>query len=291
MIFLCLGLNFFFNSEKISPVESWVNEQAKALEKVEADNPAEQNRALFSQVFITRHVTADDSTLVSDWGKVTADGSVSFPQPVDSWELAERMRRVAEKMKWDVRVSDTDMGPCLLLGRDKETQATLLKHGQYGRWSRFKGKTPPPKALGDEQWQQVLKARQLELSLMNGTKVKNKDLKIDGDLCPTMAVCAILRGDEIKLDKILDWLAKWPLKQPLAETALKMARKEKNKALSLAIIELGKENPSVNFYIEAALWEREQGHADISIQMLENGLKIDPHHSRCCQLLIRWRQK
>jgi len=288
MIFLlCLNL---FLSNPPSPVDTWVETQVKILKKSPADNPAEQSKDLFSLVFITRHVTADESTLASDWAKVTADGVSSFPMSMDLWDLAERMRRISERMNWPVKMADTDLGPAIIFGESTKKHAMLVKHGQYGQWSRFKADTPIPEGLTNKQWQLVLQARKAQLQHQSKGSQK-KPLIITDHFSPTLAVYSILYGESFKAETLYSWSKKWPKKSYLLEATIRQARKEKNKKIARAIIEIGKKKPSVTFFIEAALWERSQGNAENSVKMIENALKIDPHHPRACQIISIWQKK
>lgn len=291
MIMFLMSFTFFFSTptEPTEAVEAWVATQSEGLKKSEADNSAEQSKALFSSVFVNHRVTADDTTLPSDWGRVTSDGSVSYPSPVDPWDLTERMRLVAKKLEWQVGVTDTELGPALIFGEGEKKLVMLIREGKNGLWQYHHPNTPAPKALSLESWGNILKIRQALLRLRNGQKnaLKNLDLKSENP-SPLMAEAQILRGDQKDIERLHLWSKEWTQSSFFKIQTLKMARRQQNKEIADSVLKNGKNTKSLPFFLEAALWERSQGNGQNSIDYLKKALKIDPHNSRCLQLLARW---
>jgi len=133
ILFFCLSL--------ITPVDSWVPKQVEVLKKQEVSNPAEQAKALFSLVFVTRRVTADDTTSPSDWGRVTSDGSVRYPIAVDPWDLADRMRQIAEGLDWSVKMAECDLGPIMVFGEEGTTTGNKNTTGKPHKFCRQSQRT------------------------------------------------------------------------------------------------------------------------------------------------------
>lgn len=290
---ICLALTCFLSifpntqthTNQNLHIDKWVNEQVKTLKDSEADNPAEQSKALFSLVFVTHHVTADKTTLSSDWAKVTSDGSESFPQSVDPYDLAERMRLVADKLKWPLAMADSDMGPAMIFGEGDKKQIMLVNHGQRGLWKSFQKNKSDPKALNSETWQKLLKARQALLRFRSGDKTAFKKMKFDDFSVCLLTECALLKGKQIPIKKLVAFIDSWPKKSIFSQMALIQARKIKDKKVIHAIITKGLKNPNIPFLIHAAYHELSLGNDEKCLSHLSKALTINPFHARTLQLL------
>lgn len=266
-------------------VDVWVSEQAETLKENTADNPAERAQALFSHVFVSHYVTADDTTLESDWGQITADATA-----VDTWELTDRLLRVSRKLGWAVQPDDTAEGPVLIFGQGENSYVMIVRHGQYGLWNNWSSH-PVPGGLSGKRWQQVLDARRAWLRHEAGDSRGLKKLNIENEPTPMQALCLLARQGDIPLKTLEDWATRWPGISAFVVEALRQAREQGQHKVAERLWQQRRESSSADVYLEGALWAYSLQQEKVALERLEKALKLDPHHSRALRLLKAWRRQ
>lgn len=255
------------------PVEAWIDEQKAQILKAGAPDLGR----VIHHAFNTRRLTCDESTLPSDWGRVTGDGAA-----LDPYELADRLLHLSRALSLDVQPCDSEIGPLLL---DASGQGWILALGDRGSWrERTKG-APLPPALDEVSWSLVIRAR----FALKEHAVGRSGLLASFDASASTPVLAralvTKKGEGMGSTELIEICRRFPGLADLRVKGLLRSLREGNLADAEAFWMDGHGPIQADLWVQGALLERRKGRHEAFERLLRAALRQDPWNAEALALL------